>query len=425
MDKEELLAFVKEKILDTATGNLGPNMYAYVMAGGNQMAITADKLASTINQNVTKWHLAPVITELDKRVIEWAAELVGYGKNIGGFLGSSGSSANLDGLTVARNIFFEKNDIRNKGLFGQKPFTVYCSEETHNSVDKSIQLLGIGLEHLRRIETKSDFTIKLDVLEKQILEDFENGFQPFCIVGNAGTVNTGAIDDLDSLSKLAKKYDLWFHVDGAYGGLVASLESKKQLYKGIEKADSLALDFHKWLYQPFEVGCLLVKNWSDLRRSYFKKADYLDTSKTENESTRLELNEHHFLLSRSAKSLKVWMSLKYYGVKRIKEMMQKDIDLTLYLNEQVQKADDFIFKIGDPLAISCFQYRGRLSDPEAIAELNQKLIPALEEDGRVFIMGTKLKGTFVLRACIINHRKTKNSIDYLLNVIREVGSSLI
>jgi glutamate/tyrosine decarboxylase-like PLP-dependent enzyme len=421
---DDLFQLVEEKILNTATGNLGPNMYAYVMGGGNQISIIGDKLASTINQNVGKWHLSPAITEIDKRVVQWAAQMIGYGQTAGGFLGSSGSSANLDGLTVARNIFFEKYDIRNKGLFGMKPFTVYCSDETHNSVDKSVQLLGIGANQLRHIKTNADFTIHIPTLEAQIAEDIANGFQPFCIVGNGGTVNTGAIDDFIALSTIAKKHEMWFHIDGAYGGLVAALDSKKELYKGIDLADSIALDFHKWLYQPFEVGCVLVKNWDILRRSYFKQAAYLDKS-LEKDKGRLDLNEYHFLLSRNAKSLKVWMTIKAYGIARIKAMIQKDIDLTDYLNECIQKTTDFELVATSPLAISCFRYKGNLTDKNDIIALNEKLIPALEEDGRVFITGTKLNNDFVLRACLINHRKNEQTVAYLLEVVRNVGEQLI
>ena len=262
---DALFQLVEDKIFATATGNLGPP-YGYVMSGGNQMGIIGDKLTAAINQNVAKWHLSPSLTEIDKRVIQWAAEITGYGQKVGGFIGSSGSSANLDGLTVARNIFFEKYDVRNKGLFGHQPFTVYCSTETHSSIDKSIQLLGIGSDHLRKIPVNDDFTINLEMLEQKIKQDLENDYLPFCIVGNAGTVNTGAIDDLTALANCAKTHKMWFHIDGCYGGLASSLASKK-MYKGINLADSLALDFHKWLYQPFE-WVVLVKNWGLMKNAF-------------------------------------------------------------------------------------------------------------------------------------------------------------
>jgi glutamate/tyrosine decarboxylase-like PLP-dependent enzyme len=419
---EDILRIVKENVTNTATDNLGKHMYAYVMAGGNQVSIIAEMLASTINQNVGKWHLSPSISEIEKRVVQWGADMIGYNDKVGGVLVSGGSAANLHGLTIARNIFFEKNEIRKKGLFNQKPFTIYASKEVHGCVDKSAEFLGIGSNQLRKIDINSDFTINLEALESQILQDVKDGFEPFCIVGTAGTVNTGAIDDLNALADLAKKYNCWFHVDGAYGGLAACLPSINKVYEGIQRADSVAMDFHKWLYQPFEVGCVLVKNWDTLRSAYFKKADYLDTS-LEHEG-RLDFNEHTFQLSRNAKSLKIWMSVKAYGMKRIREMIQKDIDLTHYLSDQIEASQDFEIKARSHLAVSCFRYVGNHTNEDEIAHLNQRLIPALEKDGRVFITGTKLNGEFVIRACIINHRKQKEDIDYLLNVIRDVAKRI-
>ncbi len=422
MDIFELLSFTDEKILQTATDNLGEHMYGYVMAGGNQISILAETLAATINQNVGKWHLSPAISEIEKLVIRWAAQMMNYATEVGGVLVSGGSAANLHGLTIARNIFFEKHNIRKKGLFGMQPFTVYASKEVHGCIDKSLEFLGIGSDQIRKIETHSDFTLNLEALENQIDLDRSAGYLPFCIVGNAGTVNTGAIDDLEGLANIAKTHNCWFHVDGAYGGLAASLESIKDEYKGLEKADSLAVDFHKWLYQPFEAGCVLVKDWETLKRTYYKRADYLDT---ELESKgRLDFNEHTFQLSRSAKSLKIWMSLKAYGAKNFRNMIQKDIDLTHYLADQIKQSPDFELKSRSHLAIACFRYKGNHTDAVAIENLNKQLIPALEKDGRVFITGTRLNGEFVLRACVINHRKTKRSIDYLIGVIRETATSL-
>ena len=285
-------------------------------------------------------------------------------------------------------------------------------------------LLGIGTDNLIKIASNEDFTINLTALETQINEDRQNGFVPFCIVGNAGTVNTGAIDDLTELSRITKKHNMWFHIDGAYGGLASSLPHLKSKYAGLENADSIALDFHKWLYQPFEIGCVLVKNWNFLRETYFKQADYLDTA-FEEKSDRLEFNEHYFQLSRNAKALKVWMSVKAYGFTKIQAMIQKDIDLTYYLADLIRTSKDFELKSISDLAIVCFRYKGNLENESKIIEINQQLISALEADGRVFITGTKLKGEFVLRACLINHRKQKSSVHYLLDTIRDVASKLI
>lgn len=423
MDNDDLLSFIEERVLNTATGNLGPHMYAYVMSGGNQMSTVADLLANTINQNPTKWHLSPPMVEIEKRVVQWAAEMIGYHSTAGGVMVSGGSAANLTGLTVARNIFLQKENIKEEGLFGKKPVTVYASAQVHSCVDKSVQVLGIGSNHLRKIRTNKAFQIDIEALKQQIEQDLKAGYVPFCVVGTSGTVNTGAIDDLDALADIAEEYGMWFHIDGAYGGLATSLNHLKGYYKGIERADSIALDFHKWLYQPFEAGCTLVKNWSQLRETYFKKAEYLDTQLEETEN-RLEFNEHYFQLSRNTKAFKVWMSLKSYGFDRIKAMIQKDIDLTHYLANQVEDAVDFELVTTSHLAVACFKYKGGLTDPEDIEKVNRQLIPALEKDGRIFITGTKINGAHVLRACFINHRKTRETTDFLLQVIREIGQNL-
>lgn len=423
MDNDELLRFVEQKVLNTATGNLGPHMYAYVMSGGNQISNLAETLANTIDQNPTKWHLSPAMNEIEKRVIHWATQMIGYNPKAGGVMVSGGSAANLTGLTVARNVFFKKENIKEEGLFNKKPFTVYASEQVHSCIDKSVQILGIGTNQLRKIKTDTGYRIDIEALKQQIEKDISLGYRPFCVVGISGTVNTGAIDDLDALANIAQKHQMWFHIDGAYGGLASALDSLKHYYKGMERADSIALDFHKWLYQPFEVGCAIIKDWNSLRETYYKKAEYLDTE-LESGNNRLEFNEHYFQVSRNAKAFKVWRSLKSYGFNAFKAMIQKDIDLTHYLADEIEKSTDFELKATSHLAVVCFRYIGNLKSEEAIKTINKNLIPALEQDGRVFITGTKLGEEFVLRACLINHRKTKKTSDFLLNVIKEVGQKL-
>ena len=422
MDKSELLDIVKSKVMDPATNNLGPYMYAYVMAGGTQMSIIGETLTATINQNVGKWHLAPTINEIEKRVIKWGGEITAFDDNAAGVLVSGGSAANLAGLTVARNLFFEKEKVREQGLFNIKPFTLYASVEVHGCLDKSVEELGIGTNQLRKIKVNDDFTIDLNELRKTIEQDIADGFTPFCLIGNAGTVNTGAIDDLDTLADIAKEFEMWFHVDGAYGGLLGSLPSVKSFYKGIERADSLAVDFHKWLYQTFEGGCLLVKDWDHLRRTYFKKASYLD-AKLEEEG-RHNFNEHHFQLSRNGKALKIWMSLKAYGLNAIQRMMQKDLDLTGHLANKIASSKEMEVMSTSNLAVVCFRYTEGCDSEEEIQEFNRKLVPALEKDGRVFITGTTLNGNFVLRACLINHRMTEKTVDYLFDTIKDVAVSI-
>lgn len=426
MEFNELMELIKSKVIDTATLNMGPYMYAYVMTGGNQISIIAELLAATINQNVGKWHLAPSISELEKRVVNWGAEFVGYPYTAGGVLVSGGSAANLTSLTVARNLFLENADVRKKGLFDLPLLRVYASTEVHNCVDKSIEILGLGTDNLQKISTNADFTINIEKLIERIEADLSDGHCPFCIVGNAGTVNTGAIDDLEKLATIAAKYKMWFHVDGAYGGLAAAVPDRRPLFKGVEKADSFALDFHKWLYQPFEGGCALIRDWNTLRKSYYTEASYLSSDK-QNDG-RLDFNEYGFQLSRNAKSLKIYMTFKAYGADRLRKTIAEDIENTRYLASLVEAAPDFRLSSEVVLGIVCFQFLGKSDGSEADASyinaLNRKIIPALERDGRMFIAGTTLKGKSVIRACLINHRQQPKHLKRLLEVIREVGNGL-
>ncbi|MEM7036978.1 MAG: pyridoxal-dependent decarboxylase [Bacteroidota bacterium] len=421
---DALLERVEKQVMDTATLNIGPNMYAYVMAGGTQLSILAEMIVATLNQNVGKWHLAPVMTELERRVIIWAADTIGFAKEAAGTLVSGGSAANLQGLTVARNLFLQAKGLAGKGLSGQPPLVIYASEEVHSCVDKSAEMLGIGTDYLRKIPVDADYRILVDVLRARIEADKAAGLQPFCLIGNAGTVNTGAIDPLDELADIAEAHDLWFHVDGAYGGFPAMLPSMQAAYKGLDRADSVAIDFHKWLYQPFEAGCIIVREWSSLRKAWYKRATYLASDPSDD--GRIDFNEHSFQLSRNAKALKIWMTYQYFGLEKLRAAIQNDIDNAAYLAELSESAPAFRCIHHGPLGITCFQYvpAGEYSEDQLNA-LNRALIPALEKDGRVFITGTHLKGQDVIRACCINHRQTRADMEHLLHVIRDVGEGML
>jgi len=418
---DEVLRETKEKVLDNATMNIAPNMYAYVMAGGTQASVVADLLASAINQNGAKWHLSPCLTELEKRVIKWGAEFMGYSANAAGSLTSGGSAANLMCLDIAKRAILGK-EIRKAGLFGMRPAVVYASTEVHGCIDKSMEHLGLGTDFLRKIPVDNNFRINIDILLEQINKDIESGVRPFCVVGNAGTVNTGAVDPLLELARIAKVYNMWFHVDGAYGCLAASLPENKKLFAGMEKADSIAVDFHKFLYQPFEAGCAMVKNWEVLSQTYQHQASYLKTDDTGDQ--RMDLNDYSFPLSRNFKALKIWMSFKTYGSDRLSDAIRNDIENASYLASMVSSSDQFELCSGPMLSITCFRYLGpneMTNNSKFVDQINREIIPALEKDGRVFITGTIINGRPVIRACCINHRMEKSNIDFLLQVIQEVG----
>jgi glutamate/tyrosine decarboxylase-like PLP-dependent enzyme len=426
MEIASLLEIVDEKVVQTATLNAGPNYFSYVLAPGTQVSLMAELLQASINQNVTKWHLGPAAAEIEKCVVQWGSQFMGLPDHNAGLLVSGGSAANLMGLTVARNMMFEAEGIRERGLSGLPPLVIYASNQIHACFDKSAVELGIGTDYLRKIPTQRDFRIDLKALESQIQSDIKDGLRPFCIVGNGGTVNTGTIDPLNELADLCEKYKLWFHIDGAYGGLAAAVPSMRSQFAGMERADSISVDFHKWLYQPVEAGCCLFKDWDQLRKTFQHSATYLDTDRKDD--GRFDINDFGFQLSRNFKALKVWMSFKAYGAERLRVAIQNDLDNAIYLAKLVDQADDFELTLEPELSVTCFRYLGsdasKHNDEEWVTQLNQDLIPALEHDRRVFITGTTLHDQLVIRSCCINHRQSRASIDHLVSVIREVGASL-
>ena len=411
----ELLKKVRTDVVDSATMNIGPRYFGYITGGGNQAAILGDMISSALNQNNLKWHSSPISTEMEKLVIRWVSQFIGYPDGAAGAILDGGSTANFNCMAVARkNMAPEELSI--DGMYGLKPMTIYVSEEGHSSFDKAVDMLGIGKKYLRKIPVNDQFQIDLQKLEEKIIEDKNSGLNPICVIGIAGTTNTGAIDDLNALAEMAEKHELWYHVDAAYGGPAAALGSVGGQFNGLNKADSVVINPHKWLYVPFEAACILVKEPDKLRKTFSHLPDYLKSDRSDD--GRTDMMEYQLPLTKSFKSLKVWMTLKAYGAKRLRETIQSDIDNAKYLARKVEESDDFELLSPVPLSIACFRYRpSGLSEAE-VEELNKKLLLTIEKDGRIFLTGTRLHGKTALRTCFINPRTTFNDVDSILEVVR-------
>lgn len=420
---EEVLREIIPEVFKNSTLNISPRFFAYVMSGGSQMGIISDLLISALNQNHAKWHIASAAAEIERIVIRWIAEFINYRADAGGVLLSGGSEANLTCLRVARD--FMAPQFKLTGSYQQKPLTIYTSEETHSCIEKSVEMLGLGRSFLRKIPVSESFTIRLDLLELRIKEDIQHGLQPFCIVGNAGTVNTGAVDELNALADLAKKYGLWFHVDGAYGSPAANINNEMQsIFKGLDRADSIALDPHKWLQVPFDVGCALIRNWSDLKNTFSVLPPYLKAV-TDSEE-KWDWMEYTFHLSRNFKALKVWMQFQVYGTEKLKRVIEDNISQMKALGVVIEEAPDFQLMAPVSLSIVCFRYipsDQELSD-EDLDLLNSRILQQIEKLGKFFITGTKIHGKIIFRACSVNHRTTMNDTMDLFEHIREIGSGL-
>ncbi|MFT5196596.1 MAG: aromatic-L-amino-acid decarboxylase, partial [Candidatus Promineifilaceae bacterium] len=271
---DELLDLIQNKFLPVI-GNINhPNLMGYVFSTPLPLAGMIDALVSSVKFAPVEWAFMPGSTHIEVTVVRWLGEMVGYSDHAVGSITTGGTMANLIGLAVAR-VRRAGWDVRAEGLGGHRPLIAYCSAEAHTCTEKSVELLGLGLNQLRKIPVDADYRIRLDLLEEAIETDVAAGFKPFCVIGSAGTVNTGAVDRLDALADIALKYDCWFHVDGAYGAFGAMADEAKPLFEGIHRADSLVLDPHKWLNIPLESGCVLVKDWKDLSDTFSTLPAYL------------------------------------------------------------------------------------------------------------------------------------------------------
>ena len=418
MDIGAVLNKVREDVLGSITNSAGPRYYGYITGGGNQAAVLAEMIKASLNQNNLKWHSSPVSTEMERLVMRWVAEFIGYPTSSAGVLLSGGSVANHNCLAVARTIKAPV-DVAQEGLYNCPPMTVYVSEEGHSSFDKGVDMLGIGKQYLRKIPTNNELQMDVEALEKAIQEDKKKGLHPICAIAVAGTTNNGALDDLKAVSEVCQKYNLWFHVDAAYGGPAAAVPKVSSHFDGIEEADSVVVNPHKWMYVPFEAGGVLVKDPEHLRKTFSTIPDYLKSDKSDN--NRTDLMEYNLPLTKEFKSLKVWMTLKTYGAKKIRETIEADIDKAAYLAQKIENHPKLELMAPVPLSIVCFRYNPGNLGEEALDLLNDGIVDRVETDGRVFLTGTKIKGKSALRVCFINHRTTQDDIDFLENVVSDIG----
>ncbi len=421
---EEVLARDIPFIFEHSTLNISPRFFAYVMSGGSQVGILAELLCAALNVNHAKWHLASAAAEIERTTLRWLSEFIGYREDAGGALVSGGSEANLYCLRVARDA--QAPETREEGCQqAGRPLTLYASAETHSCVMKSVQMLGLGSRSLRKIPVDAHYRVDVAALEALILQDQREGLRPFCVVGNAGTVNTGSVDDLDALADVASRHGLWFHVDGAYGAAAASVDLTRELFRGMRRADSIALDPHKWLQVPFEAGCALVRDWTSLRNTFGYAAPYL-RAKSDSEE-RWDWMGHTFQLSRSFRALKVWMQFQVYGSHKLAAVIEDNVRLMRQLAADIEQSPDFELMAPAPLSIVCFRYapeKLRALGEDAVDGLNDRLLEECERRGTYFLTGTKLKGHTALRACLVNHRATASETQGLLAHLRALGEEL-
>jgi glutamate/tyrosine decarboxylase-like PLP-dependent enzyme len=350
--------------------------------------------------------------------------MLGFPLDASGILVGGGSMANFVGLTVARNTL-AGFDVRAKGVAaGPQPMTFYGSIEMHSCLQKAVELLGLGNEALRRIPVNANYQIDLAALERTIETDRAAGFHPIGVIGNAGTVNTGAIDDLNSIADLCQREKLWFHVDGAFGALAAVSPELRPLVKGMERADSIAFDLHKWMYMPFEVGCTLVRSEVAHRRAFSLTPEYLSHFERGVAGGSRWFNEYGLQLTRGFRALKVWLSLKEHGIEKYGRVIKQNVDQCRYLVELIEAAPKLELMAPAPLNIVCFRYRVKGLDDAALDQLNQQIMFELHEQGIAVPTYTTLNDRFAIRVAHTNHRTRREDFDLLVREVVRIGNQL-
>lgn len=425
-------------IINNSRHNGHPRFFGYVASPANPPGAFADLIASTLNANVTSWRSGPAATEIERTVVNWLAALIGYSspaKPAHGLLLSGGSMANMTALLIAHRAKAAPK-VASAGLWNSAPMTIYASDQIHMSIPKAADILGLGRAQVRLVACDDDFRMNVARLREAIAGDLQSGFKPFCVVGSAGTVNTGAVDPLDEIAEVAAEFNLWFHIDGAYGALAALDETRRSLFRGLDRADSISLDPHKWLYVPIDSGCLLFRDEARARSAFsFDGADYIKVHE-QDEAEAFAFWNYGPELSRRFRALKIWLTLRYYGVERIARTISEDNAMAAYLGEQVGAATDFELLAAPKLSICCFRYvppsfetRLQRSDGAAnidaqLDQLNTNIMNAVQRGGRAYLSSATIRGKFALRACITNFRTTRADIDETLEIIREAGREL-
>src|SRR6516225_549643 len=415
-DLDSLLKVFRETIVPFSRQNAHPRMFGYVQSPGTAIGAFADLLASTLNANLTIWRSAPAPVELERVTIDWIRQILGFGPEAGGLFVSGGSMANFAAVAAARQT---KQD--SLGCL-----RLYASNATHFSIIKAAALLGIGRENVQHIAVDECFRMRVDDLVAKITADLDAGYVPFCVVGNAGTVDTGAVDPLREIRDVANRFQLWMHVDGSYGALAILADSARKLFAGLDQADSIALDPHKWLYLPVDVGCVIYRDPEAARVAFAHEAEY----------TRMfgEKADEAFVcwdygpeLSRRFRALKVWMLLRGVGLDALGEAIENNIACARCLESLVRASDDFEMVAPVELSIFCFRYvpaQLRNRSTQQVDAFNERLLVALQQDGSSYLSNTTLNGRFALRGCVLNYRTTLRDMEILLDDLRRVTKSL-
>jgi glutamate/tyrosine decarboxylase-like PLP-dependent enzyme len=423
-DASELVSNTADLLFAHSLFNGHPRFFGYITSGAAPIGMLADFLAAAVNSNVGAWKLAPLATEIEAQTVRWIADFIGYPTACGGLLVSGGNMANFVGLLAARTAKAGW-DVRKTGLTGgeSKQLCCYASKETHTWIQKAADMLGLGTDSIRWIPADGKQSMDVSALERRIREDRDRGSQPFAVVGTAGSVSTGAVDALPEIAALCRDHQLWFHVDGAYGGIAALVPGAPDDLRGLAAADSVAVDPHKWLYAPLEAGCALVRNPRDLLNTFSYQPPYYNFNDE-------AINYFDFgpQNSRGFRALKVWLALRQAGRSGYLGMIADDMRLARHLHRILEDHPEFeVFT--QNLSITTFRYVpqslrsgiGTEKVESTLNRMNQELLKKLDESGETFMSNAIIDGRYALRACVVNFQTALHDIEAVPEIVCRLG----
>ena len=418
---EKVLGELGEKLFPYCTHVGHPGYMGLITPSPNPIGIIADFICSALNQNIGAYTIGPAAVAMERRTVRWLTDLVGYREKAGGNLTSGGMMANFIGLKLARDCV-SSDRIQHEGV--QERWAVYTSEERHVSIDKAVDAVGLGRTALRALPTDAEFRVRLDALEAAIAKDHKHGVRPLCIVGIFGTTNTGAIDPVRELRTIADREGMWLHVDAAYGGGMLLSHAWSMQHQGLELADSITIDPHKWFYAPLDAGAILVKDDRRLTASFGLKPSYL-TDELDSANERYQYYVHSFEQSRRFRGLKVWMSFKRYGASQIGEWIDNNVRQAKHLYSLVARHPEFEAASEPPMSAICIRYRGADLDEAQSKELHAEVARRVEQSGKFWFSTTELKGKTWFRVNPVNFRTRTEHMDQLLILLEQQCHSVL
>ena len=410
----------KQNILPYYLGNIHPRYWSWVMGTGTAQAMLAEMLAAGLNCNVCIGDHSPMY--VDQQVINWCKQMMGYTEESSGMLVSGASVANLNALITARNSF--DDTIRKHGILPGKKMLIYASSETHSCIQRAAEIIGIGSEGVRIVDVNDKYEMNVIQLEKMIDQDRQEGHIPFCVVANAGTVKTGAIDPIEKIFWICCKQNLWLHVDGAFGALLKLLPEYKEQLSCLEFADSIAFDLHKWMSVPYEAGVILVKNANEHRNSFELQPDYISNHERGISAGPEITSNFGFDLSRNFKALKVWMTMKEHGIDKFIRIIRQNITQAKYLSMRIVQNIQLELMAPVSTNIVCFRFNPGIAEMD-LNELNKEILMHLHEKGIAAPSYARLKDQYCLRVANVNHRSVKEDFDLLIKAVVEIGNEII